>query len=184
MQEYPDFNVVMERANPSNLQSILEIYNQAVEDGGANCDTGPLSLFEIEEWYKRHDDNHTIFVMKKGGKIIGYSALSHWNGKPGYRHTVESTTYLHRQFRHGKLGRILLHHLMRQCEKLGYHLLIGQAHADNVGMLKIAERFGFKKMGEIPEVANINGKWVDIVLWGRYFGKDNPVANFETYVDL
>src|ERR1043166_3325341 len=95
-------------ATDSDQHAIMEIYNDAVMNTTATFDTEPRSIDGQKEWFRKHKNNHPVFVAEKDGTVIGWASLSPWSDRCAYDTTVEVSVYIHPNFRGQGIGSRLL----------------------------------------------------------------------------
>jgi phosphinothricin acetyltransferase len=59
-------------------------------------------------------------------------------------------------------GERLFGALMKSAENGGYHAVLSIACSENIASIKLAERHGFKKVGEMKEVGRKFERWLDV----------------------
>src|ERR1051325_3905746 len=94
----------------TDLSAILEIYNDAVLTTTATYDYEPRPLQHRIQWFEDHEKaNLPMFVAEDdGGKVVGWSSLSKYHDRPGYRFTVENSIYVAANARGKGVGKLLL----------------------------------------------------------------------------
>src|SRR5437762_11637722 len=88
--------ITIRSAARQDLQTILEIYNDAVLNTTASADYEPQSLDQRAKWFdSRQRLGLPIFVAESADrKVAGWAALSPYHTRPGYRFTVENSVYI------------------------------------------------------------------------------------------
>ena len=90
------------QATREDLPQILEIYNDAVLTTTASYDYEPRSLEHRIGWYEDHlRSNLPIFVAEQSGTIVGWSSLSRYHDRMGYRFTCCFRSHFYRRLRVG-----------------------------------------------------------------------------------
>src|SRR5262245_12463202 len=88
--------VTVREATEGDLQAILDIYNDAVLNTTASYDEVPRTLEERTLWYHDHRrQNFPIFVAVDSEEaVLGWSSLSAFHPRIGYRFTAENSIYI------------------------------------------------------------------------------------------
>jgi phosphinothricin acetyltransferase len=60
--------------------------------------------------------------------------------------------------------------LIGRAEALGMHVMVGAIEARNVASLALHQRFGFVRVGLMPEVGRKFDRWLDLVLMQKMLG--------------
>jgi phosphinothricin acetyltransferase len=156
------------RARREDCDAILAIYNDAVLNTTASYDLEPRTLEDRLEWFDGHErDQYPIFVAEEGGVILGWSSLSRFHARHGYRYTVENSVYVAASSRGRGIGALLLAPLIDVARERGWHAIIAGIDAGNAVSLRLHARFGFEKVGHFREVGHKFGRWLDVVYLQR-----------------
>jgi len=83
-------------ATREDLPGILEIYNDAVLNTTATYDYEPRTLEHRIAWFEDHaKENYPVFVaVEEAGRVAGWSSLSQFHARVGYRFTAENSVYV------------------------------------------------------------------------------------------
>lgn len=157
-------------AEPADLRQIVEIYNQAVPGRIATGDTEPLDPGSRQGWFRGFlPGRNPLFVAEDaGGAVAGYNALSLYRGgRPAFHRTRETSYYVHRDHRRCGVASALMEHVLARCPGLGVNALVAFVMAHNRASIAFLERFGFRRWGELPGIAEFDGVAHDHALYGR-----------------
>ena len=76
------------------------------------------------------------------------------------------------------LGRLLLGHLIEECEALGARQMVAViGDSANEASLRLHERFGFRRVGVLEKVGWKFERWYDAVLMQRELGNRQLAAD-------
>jgi L-amino acid N-acyltransferase YncA len=106
-------------------------------------------------------------VVEDDGAVLGYAYATRWRARPAYRHSVETTVYLHPDATGRGLGRLLYGDLLDALRRDGYHTAIGGIALPNAASVALHEALGFVPVGEFREVGRKFGRWIDVGFWQR-----------------
>ena len=81
----------------------------------------------------------------------------------GYKHTVEHSVYVHQNARRTGVASALMATLIERARAQGKHVMVGGIEAKNEASLALHSRFGFEKVGYLPEVGTKFGRWLDLI---------------------
>ncbi len=147
-------------ATLNDIDSIVEIYNQAIKAGQKTADTKLFSANERVDWFKSHTANkYPLFVAVEQEQIVGYLTISAYrSGRMALNKTAEVSYYIH--FKHHRKGiaSLLLHHAINCCPALKIETLIAILLECNTNSIKFLKKNGFTQWGCMPNIAEINGK--------------------------
>jgi phosphinothricin acetyltransferase len=154
-------------ATAADLPAINDIFNHYVATSPYVYALEPVGAVERADWFRAHGGGHPILVAHDGGGVIGWGALSPFNARGGYRHTVEDSLYVHPDAQRRGAGRALLATLMSAAERLGHHAVLAIIDAENKVSIALHERFGFATVAVLHEVGHKHDRWRDVVYLER-----------------
>jgi len=139
--------LIIRPAEIKDIESITEIYNEAIETTTATFDTEPKSLDQQHKWLDNHDDKHPVIVAEMNEKVVGWASLSPWSDRPAYSSTAENSVYVKSEQRGKGLGKKLLQHLLKEAEHCGIHSIIARIAEGNELSIKLHKDQGFEHIG-------------------------------------
>lgn len=153
-------------ATLNDLPPIRDIYNQAVLYSTATAEYNPHTLAMRREWYDTHlKDGLPIWVAdNEQGQVIGWSSLSKFHSRYGYRFTAEDSVYIAEGWRGQGLGKQLVRPLITRAHELGLHSLIASIDAQGEASIRLHKSLGFQQVAFLPEVIFKFDRWVSTVL--------------------
>jgi L-amino acid N-acyltransferase len=153
-------------ATPADLPAILDIYNHAVLHSTATAEYTPHTLDMRREWYQEHvRDSMPILVSEDDqAGVVGWSSLSKFHPRYGYRFTVEDSVYIAERWRGRGLGRQLVAPLIDAARERGLHVILANIDSENEASLRLHERLGFVKTGHLHDVIYKFDRWLSTEL--------------------
>ena len=157
----------------ADMPAIAEIYGYHVHNGLASFE---LLAPSIDEMTQRRADvisrNFPYLVAEVDGRVAGYAFASLYRARPAYRHTLEDSVYVHKDFTGRGIGRALLDALLEACVKTGARQMIAViGDSANTASIKLHAACGFKRTGTLKAVGFKFGQWVDSVIMQRTIGE-------------
>ncbi len=160
-------------ATETDLPAILAIYNEAVLNTAATADYAPSTLESRTAWYEeRRQKNLPVFVAVSDGQIVGWSSLSPYHARIGYRFSAEVSIYVAAASRGQGVGKRLLPPLIEAGTERGLHVLIASIDSENEASIRLHAAQGFTKCGELHEVYTKFGRWLGVVYMERRLSSD------------
>jgi phosphinothricin acetyltransferase len=152
-------------ATHADLPAILDIYNWAILNTTATNDYEPHTLEQRAAWFDSHQrDGFPVFVAEDdAGRMVGWSSLSRYKERIGYRFTAEDSIYLAPEAQGRGLGKLLIPPLIDSARAMGLHAIVAGIDSENVASLKLHARFGFVEVAHFREVGFKFGQWLDVV---------------------
>lgn len=152
-------------ATPNDLQAILDIYNEAVLNSTATAEYNPHTLEMRRAWYEEHQRlGLPILVAEtETGQVVGWSSLSQFHSRYGYRFTVEDSVYIADDFRGQGLGRQLVTPLVDRAREMKLHTIISSIDSANEASIRLHKSLGFEQAAYIKQVIYKFDHWLDCV---------------------
>ncbi len=169
--------IAIRPSRDDDIDAMLAIYRRHIRHG---VDEGALGS-AVEGAMPEPDDlrdrrknmrNRRLphLVATSGEEVVGYAYAVLFRKRPAYRYTAKHSIYVHHEHLGRRIGGLLLQALIDACAAAGFRQMIGYIDADNIASLALHERFGFSRVGFLPDVAYRYGRWADTVMVQRSLG--------------
>ena len=165
-QAEPRSDVVVRPAAAADASAISAIYNDAVLTSTATFDLETEDAAARARWLAA-DTTRLCLVVELAGRVAGWTALTRWSARDGYRETAELAIYVAAGLRRAGLGVALAGAALRAAPTLGLHAVIAQICAENEAGLALAARLGLAPVGTLREVGVKFGRRLDVVVCER-----------------
>ena len=148
-------NMRIRTARPSDLQAIINIYNQAIEAGQQTADLTPVSVEDRKSWFESHPpEKYPIFVAEEDGLVVGYCTISPYRpGRMALRHTAEISYFVHSDHHRRGIASQLLEFAVQACYSLDIRTLFAIVLDSNTASVRLLEQHGYERWGHLPDVA-------------------------------
>jgi L-amino acid N-acyltransferase len=156
------------RAAVSDVDSITEIYNEAILTTTATFDIEPKTRADRLQWFEDHDDRHPLLVAELDGQVVGWACLNPWNPRAAYVDTAETSFYVQAEQRGKGIGRKLKEAIIEEARQIGFHTLIAGAAEGSDASLHLNKSFGFEVVGTFKEVGRKFGKVLDVTYLQKF----------------
>ena len=159
----------------NDFVTVQAIYAEQVLHGSASFEEVPPS---VDEMRRRKEsvvaDNFPYLVAVIDERIAGYAYAGRYRTRSAYRHTAESSVYVHEDFRGRGVGRELLLAIIKHCETIGFRELVAIAgDSENHGSIQLHVSCGFRIVGTLERVGYKHNRWVDTVIMQRTLNPTN-----------
>ena len=147
----------------TDLEAILEIYNDAVVNTTAVYDYEPHTLEMRKQWFRiKEAQGYPVFVATDNGKVVGFSSIGPWRAWAAYKYSVENSIYVAADQRGKGIGKKLLEPLIEAAKQLDLHVIIAGIDATNEVSINLHRKFGFTETGTFKQVGFKFGRWLDL----------------------
>lgn len=148
---------------PDDWEAVKTIYLEGIATGQATFETEAPAW---EPWDAAHHGFGRL-VARRGGRVVGWAALSPVSRRACYAGVAEVSVYVAADTRGQGVGRALLMAEVAESERRGIWTLQGATFAENEASLRLQRQCGFRVIGRRERVARLGGVWRDTVLTER-----------------
>ena len=151
--------------NSDDAVPVCAIYNHYVEQTPVTFEEAAVSADEMAKRIGEVTARFPWLVCERGGTVLGYSYATLWKARAAYRHSVETTIYLHPDATGKGIGTLLYRSLLDRLRPLGIHRAVGGIALPNPASVALHEKVGFRKIGQFHEIGLKFGRWIDVGYW-------------------
>ncbi|MDC6403833.1 MULTISPECIES: GNAT family N-acetyltransferase [Maribacter] len=155
--------ITIRTMDPSDWVQVATIYKEGIDTGMATFET---QIPTYDKWDRSHL-KICRFVGLYEDNLAGWAAIAPVSSRHVYRGVAEVSIYIGEKYRGLGLGKALLEHLILESEAQGFWTLQSGIFPLNQTSIKLHESVGFRKIGVREQVGNLNGVWIDNVLFER-----------------
>jgi L-amino acid N-acyltransferase YncA len=170
----PAARVSVRPSRDSDVAAMLAIYLHHIAHGvdpSQHDDIEPPDADDIRR-RRKNMQKHKLphLVAEIDGEVVGYAYAVPFRKRPAYRYVVKHSIYVHHNYLHCGIGRMLMPALLDACAAAGYRQIIGYIDGANRASMQLHESFGFRQVGCLPSIGFKFGKWTDSVMMQRSLG--------------
>lgn len=150
-------------ANPTDLGALRDIYNDAVLNTTAIWNEVAIDLDNRRAWLElRAQQGFPVLVAEDASEVVGYASYGPWRAFDGFRETVEHSVYVRADQRGKGVGPQLMQALVDRARAQGLHVMVAAIESGNAASIRLHERLGFATTGQMPQVGQKFGRWLDL----------------------
>ena len=162
--------ILIRPANQADLAAMLPILNHEILNSTAVYDYTPKSEKDFNTWFlSKKDRNYPVFVACQKDKVVGYASYDRYRPFDGFCRSVEHSIYVHPDFRKMKIGHLLMEKLISQAKIDGLKAMIGGIDKDNQNSIDFHQKYGFKIVGELPDVGFKFDRFLTLIFMQKTF---------------
>lgn len=156
-------------ASESDLNKIVEIYNSTIPSRMVTADTDFVSVESKQKWFFDHNpQKRPLWIVENQDKdTLAWVSFQSFYGRPAYDATVEISIYIDSNYRGKGLGKQILEYALQKAPDYGFKTVLGFVFAHNEPSLKLFYHFGFEDWGNLPKVAQLDGREIDLKILGK-----------------
>ncbi|MCQ4271581.1 GNAT family N-acetyltransferase [Pseudomonas kuykendallii] len=156
--------MIIRDALDADLRGIRDIYNDAVANTTAIWNNYAVDLDNRRAWLADRTalGFPVLVAVNDEGGVLGYSSYGTWRAFDGFRQTVEHSVYVRSDQRGQGLGPKLMQALIERARESGLHVMVAAIESGNAASIRLHERLGFVTTGQMPQVGQKFGRWLDL----------------------
>ena len=149
----------------ADAPAVLAIYQAGLDTGQASFETVAPAWDAFDA--ARLPGHRHVAADAATGEVLGWAAVSAVSSRAVYAGVVEHSVYVHLGHRRRGVGAALLGALIRSTEAAGIWTIQSSVFPENIAILALHERAGFRVVGVRERVGRHHGRWRDTVLIER-----------------
>ena len=160
-------------ATAGDIPAITRIYGHAVKHGTASFELEPPDEAEMAHRMQTLlDGGYPYFVAETDGALVGYAYAGPYRPRPAYRFSVEDSIYIDPSAQRRGIGRVLLEHLIAECERHGFRQMVAViGDSAQTASIELHRALGFRLVGTVENVGYKFDQWLDSVNMQRPLGR-------------
>ncbi|EWG11208.1 arsinothricin resistance N-acetyltransferase ArsN1 family A [Cytobacillus firmus] len=147
----------------TDLDAIVEIYNQGIKDRIATLETEEKDLSYMSVWFDQHRGRYCVLAAEKGGQVIGWASLNPYSSRCAYAGVADLSVYIAREFRGKGAGGKLLSALELKARENKFHKLVLFTFPFNGLGQSLYKKMGFREVGIFQNQGVLDGEFVDVM---------------------
>jgi phosphinothricin acetyltransferase len=153
----------------SDIERIVEIYNQAIPTHKSTGFISLLTIEDIQEWFDKHKpDLYPIFVAESEGKVVAWNSISAYREKRlAFRFCAETSYYVDENYHRQGIATLMLDHVISVCRPLQIKTLVAYILEQNEASIGLMNKFGFELWGKLPNIADFDGREYAHTIYGK-----------------
>ena len=155
-------------ATEDDLAEVSEIVNHYIQATFFNFRTEPQG---VDEWRGNWQRGHQRFpwLVATDDRVVGVAYAAPWNDRAAYQWTAEVTVYVDPSAQRRGVGDALYTELLDRLRRQGLHSVVAVIALPNDPSVRLHERHGFVRVGQLVEAGYKLGAWRDVGFWQRTF---------------
>jgi len=156
--------LTVRQATGEDIGSILEIYNQGIEDRIATLETEAKDRAYMEAWYQEHQGRYSVLVAERDGRVAGWAALNPYSHRCAYSGVADLSIYISREFRGQGIGASLLKHLEGHAKAGQFHKIVLFTFPFNALGQGLYRKAGFREVGILEKQGTMDRTPIDVMI--------------------
>lgn len=155
--------LLIRRATEADISSILQIYNQGIEDRIATLESELKDVVYMQEWFEKHQGRFSVLVAEDNGIVVGWASINPYSNRCAYDGVGDLSIYIHRDHRGKGIGGQLL----REIETVGkenkfYKIVLFTFPFNHLGQ-SLYRKAGYREVGVFQNQGLLEGNFIDVM---------------------
>ncbi|MEG9861054.1 MAG: N-acetyltransferase family protein [Parvularculales bacterium] len=163
---------VIRHGHPSDLSSLVDIYNHYIRETAITFDITPYTIEERRaSWFESFEEEgrYQCLVAEEDHRIVGYGCSTKFRPKAAYGLSVETSIYLDPQYCHQGYGPPLYDSLLARLSATGVHRAYAGITLPNPASVALHQSLGFRPCGLFREVGFKFEQYWDVAWFEKTF---------------
>lgn len=158
----------IEKIREEDIAACRNIYNYYVENSFFTLEETALSQEEYVARVRGVTEKYPFFVARdEDGGVLGFSYLSDFNPRSGYRYTADLSIYVAKDALHRHIGEALYEAAEQAARQMGLRHIISIITSANAASVRFHEKNGFVCEGVLHRVAEKFGQVFDVSFYSK-----------------
>jgi phosphinothricin acetyltransferase len=157
--------MILRLATERDGAGVAEIYDPIVRSTAISFEVDPPGEIEMSRRIGKTLPAYPWLVCEHHGRIAGYAYASSHKPRAAYQWSVETSVYIHADFRRCGVGRGLYQSLFQILKAQGFCSVYAGATLPNAGSAGLHESAGFQPVGIYRNAGYKMGSWHDVGWW-------------------
>lgn len=152
-----------------DLESILNIYNQGIEDRIATLEEEQKDIEYMREWLNNHTGRFSVIVAEQDDEVIGWASLNPYSNRCAYAGVADLSIYIRRDYRGKGVGSVLLNEIEQAAIKNDFNkIVLFTFPFNNLGQ-GLYRKKGYREVGVFKNQGKLDGRFVDVMIMEKVF---------------
>jgi L-amino acid N-acyltransferase YncA len=163
-------NLKTRLATKEDLESILDIYNQGIEDRIATLEETPKDLNYMQNWFEKdHNPRFAVLVAEQAGEIVGWTSLNRYSNRCAYDGVADLSIYIKRTNRGMGIGSFLLRDIELLAVDHKFNKIVLFTLPFNELGQGLYRKNGYREVGILKNQGKLDGRFVDVMVMEKVF---------------
>lgn len=164
--------------------SLLAIYKPVVENTTMSFELEAPTENEFALRIESSLEEFEWLVMECDDFLCGYACATPHRAREAYRHSVETSIYIHDDYQRRGYGKQLYNALFESLSLLNYHSAYAGITLPNEPSIALHKAVGFRFIGIFHEVGFKFDSWHDVSWWERRIQSSTSVSGGKESVNF
>ncbi|MBO3794710.1 arsinothricin resistance N-acetyltransferase ArsN1 family A [Bacillus subtilis] len=163
--------LLIRTAKDSDVNRILDIYNQGIADRIATLEVEEKDSDYMENWFSNRTEKYKVLVAEIDHCVVGWVSLNPYSHRCAYQGVADLSIYIDRNHRGKGIGKALLSNIEKEAIKSKIHKIVLFTFPFNQLGQGLYTSMGYREVGIFKEQGKIDGHYVDVMAMEKILTK-------------
>jgi L-amino acid N-acyltransferase YncA len=152
--------------NIEDANSVLDIYSPFIRESSVTFENDIPTAKDFRQRIIDYTKKFPWLIAEEDtGTLVGYAYASTYRERKAYQWVVESSIYIHKDYKRKNIGKILYSKLFSILKLQGIYKVFAVITLPNPASISFHESIGFQKFTTYHDIGYKLGKWCDVGWW-------------------
>jgi L-amino acid N-acyltransferase YncA len=152
------------QASINDLESILNIYNQGIEDRIATLEEDQKDIEYMTQWFNSHNRRFAVIVIENNEEIVGWASLNPYSNRCAYAGVADLSIYIRRDYRGKGVGSQLLKEIEYTATLNQFNKIVLFTFPFNSLGQGLYRKNDYREVGVFKNQGKLDGRFVDVMI--------------------
>ncbi|MBP3048787.1 N-acetyltransferase [Bacillus subtilis subsp. subtilis] len=163
--------LLIRTAKDSDVNRILDIYNQGIADRIATLEVEEKDIDYMADWFSNREGKYKVLVAEIDHYVVGWVSLNPYSHRCAYQGVADLSIYIDRNHRGKGIGKELLSNIEKEAIKSKIHKIVLFTFPFNQLGQGLYASMGYREVGIFKEQGKIDGHYVDVMAMEKILTK-------------
>ncbi|GGN98287.1 arsinothricin resistance N-acetyltransferase ArsN1 family A [Saccharibacillus kuerlensis] len=167
-------SLIVRPAEERDLKSILNIYNEGIEDRIATLESEPKEFSYMQDWFEAHRGRYAALVAERDHQVVGWASLNPYSQRCAYDGVADLSVYIARSARGTGVGSRMLEALERSARQNDFRKIVLFTFPFNAAGQGLYRKAGYREVGIFEQQGILDGRPIDVMIMEKLLANMVP----------
>lgn len=160
--------MTVRKAVQEDVSSILQIYNEGIEDRVATLEEDLKDAGYMQKWFLERGERYVVLVAESNHEVVGWASLNPYSHRCAYAGVADLSVYVKRDWRSKGVGSTLLTAIEAPAKENGFYKIVLFTFPFNQTGQGLYRKLGYQEVGIFHNQGRLDGNFVDVMAMEKF----------------